>query len=67
MFVPEDVIDEVAAAADAGYSGTSKDGYYLRKGNTTESLRFHRKKRVCACDSCTKLKCGCLLMPRKFE
>ena len=37
MFVPEDGIDEAAAAAAAGYSGSSKDSYYLSKSNTLES------------------------------
>ena len=67
MFVPEDGIDEAAAAAAAGYSGSSKDSYYLSKSNTMESSWLHRRKMACACDPYMKLKWGCLLTPRKFE
>ena len=67
MFIPEDVIDEVAAAADAICSVSSKDGYYLRKGNSMDNSQFHRNKRVCACDTFMNLKWVCLLMPRNVE
>ena len=67
MFVLEDGIDEVAAAADAGYIGSKKDSYNLSKGNTMESSRLHQRKRVLACDPFMKLKWGCLLTPRNFE
>ena len=66
MFIPEDVIDEVAAAADAICSVSSKDGYYLRKGNNMEILQYQNKKRVCDFDPCMNFNWGCLLLPRNL-
>ena len=36
LLVPEYGIDKAATASASGYSGISKDGYYLRKGNTMD-------------------------------
>ena len=66
MIVPGDVIDEANAAADDGYSGISKNRYYLIKGDTMESSRLHRRNRLCTCDPCMKLKWGCIIMPRNI-
>ena len=67
IFVPEYEINKVSTSADAVYSVSSKDIYYLNKGNTMEILRLQRRKRVCASDPCMKLKWGYLLTHIYFE
>ena len=51
MFILEYVFDKASTEADDVYSDSIKDSYYLNKGNNMESLRLHRRKRVCACDT----------------
>ncbi len=63
MFMPEDAMNESIVAADAGYSGSSKDHYYRSMGITIQSARLLRKERACGCQPCLKLEGNCILTP----
>lgn len=64
MFLPENAIDESIVAADGGYSGSSKDHYYLSIGLTSEASRLLRRERACGCKPCLQLNySNCELTP----
>ena len=63
MFIPEDGIDLVLVAADAGYGQSSKDHYYRSMGATIEASRLLRRERACGCQPCLKFHPHCILTP----
>ena len=69
MYLPEDGIDETVVAVEKGYSGSSKDHYYLSLGKTAEASGLHIRERACGCPPCLKMMPDkCLLLPNSnFE
>ena len=54
-------MDEKVVSVKDGYSGSSKDHYYLSRGLTEEASHLLRRRRACGCQPCLKLIPFCLL------